>query len=100
MSSYNYGNPEKANTWEYAASIFAAHESVNSEKTSSLPLVQFWKPNVRFSIPENGDRCADRFFEVCTIIRDIAFDREYDPEFGLATRSASSRAVSILPLLP
>lgn len=43
MSSYYYGNPDKSNSWECAASIFAAHESVNSEKTSSLPLVQFWK---------------------------------------------------------
>lgn len=73
MRSYHYGNPEKANTWEYAASIFAAHESVNSEKTSSLPLVQFWKPNVRFS--ENRDRCVDGFFKACKI-EDIAFDSE------------------------
>ena len=43
MNSYHYGNPNNSNSWEYAASIFAAHESVNSAKTSSLPLVQFWK---------------------------------------------------------
>ncbi len=45
MNSYHYGNPDNSASWEYAASIFAAHESVNSKKTSSLPLVQFWKPD-------------------------------------------------------
>jgi len=95
MSLYHYGNPEKANTWEYAASIFAAHESVNSEKTSSLPLVQFWKPNVRFSIPENGDRCADRFFEVSKIIGDIAFDlkqAEFSFEYPVPAQGGRGKA--------
>ena len=62
MGSYYYGNPEKAGSWEYAASIFAAHESVKSKKTSSLPLVQFWKPN-----PSNGglSELAENFLEEC-----------------------------------
>ncbi len=41
---FYYGNPEYTGSWEQAASVFAAHDSVNSERTSSLPLVQFWKP--------------------------------------------------------
>ena len=41
---FYYGNPEDTGSWEQAASVFAAHDSVNSERTSSLPLVQFWKP--------------------------------------------------------
>lgn len=62
MSSYHYGNPEKANTWEYAASIFAAHESVNSAKTSSLPLVQFWKNKGKSC---DFSRCVKKFLEEC-----------------------------------
>lgn len=41
---FHYGNPEDTGSWDQAASVFAAHDSVNSERTSSLPLVQFWKP--------------------------------------------------------
>ena len=52
MSSYHYGNPDNSNSWEYAASIFAAHESVASKRTSSLPLVQFWKPNPKGCLSE------------------------------------------------
>ena len=44
MNSYYYGNPEKQD-WAHVADVFAAHESLNSERTSSLPLVQFWKDN-------------------------------------------------------
>ena len=94
MNSYHYGNPVKANTWEYAASIFAAHESVNSEKTSSLPLVQFWKPDVRFSIPGNEDRCADRFFRACKI-EDIAFDlkqAEFSFEYPVPAQGGRGKA--------
>ena len=61
MSSYHYGDPDNSNSWEYAASIFAAHESVNSKKTSSLPLVQFWKPNPKGGLSE----CAKTFLEKC-----------------------------------
>ena len=42
MNSYYYGNPEKQE-WSHVTDVFAAHESLNSERTSSLPLVQFWK---------------------------------------------------------
>ena len=44
MAEYIYGHPNKVNSWENVASIFAAHDSLNSAQTSSLPLVQFWKP--------------------------------------------------------
>lgn len=43
MMDYHYGNPTDTGAWNQAASIFAAHDSINSVKTSSLPLVQFWK---------------------------------------------------------
>lgn len=39
---YIYGNPN-AHPWKNVASIFAAHDSLNSAQTSSLPLVQFWR---------------------------------------------------------
>lgn len=42
MNSYYYGNPNKQD-WSHVADVFAAHESLNSERTSSLPFVQFWK---------------------------------------------------------
>lgn len=45
---YIYGNPDKTQLWEDVASIFAAHDSLKSLQTSSLPLVQFWKPNGEF----------------------------------------------------
>ncbi len=44
MGKYYYGNPDNSGAWEQTASVFAGHDSVNSEKTSSLALVQFWKP--------------------------------------------------------
>ena len=62
MSSYYYGNPDKADSWEYAASIFAAHESVNSAKTSSLPLVQFWKNKGKSC---GFSRCVNKFLKEC-----------------------------------
>ena len=62
MSSYHYGNPEKADSWEYAASIFATHESVNSAKTSSLPLVQFWKNKGKSC---GFTRCVNKFLNEC-----------------------------------
>lgn len=65
MSSYHYGNPDKSDSWEYAASIFAAHESVNSEKTSSLPLVQFWKNKDR-GFPKSN--CVKKFLEECGLL--------------------------------
>ena len=83
MSSYHYGNPNKSNSWEYVVSIFAAHESVKSEKTSSLPLVQFWKPDLRLAVPRNKERCADGFFRACKIgdlalnLREAEFSFEY-----------------------
>lgn len=40
---FYYGKPDQTGLWEQVASIFAAHESLKSEKTSSLPLVEFWK---------------------------------------------------------
>lgn len=45
MAEYIYGNPNKTHSWENVASIFAAHDSLHSAQTSSLPLVQFWKPS-------------------------------------------------------
>ena len=41
---YIFGNPNKAHSWENVVSVFAATHSLHSETTSSLPLVQFWKP--------------------------------------------------------
>ncbi len=40
---YIYGNPDTTHSWKNVASIFAAHDSLNSVQTSSLPLVQFWR---------------------------------------------------------
>ncbi len=77
MNSYYYGDPDKADSWEYAASIFAAHESVNSKKTSSLPLVQFWKP----SHSKGGlSECAENFLKECGLtlnLRNSEFCFEY-----------------------
>ena len=94
MSSYHYGKPENADSWEYAASIFAAHESVNSEKTSSLPLVQFWKPNERLSVQGKEDCCADGFFRACKI-GDLAFDlrtAEFSFEYPVPTQRGRGKA--------
>lgn len=76
MSSYYYGNPDKANSWEYAASIFAAHESVNSEKTSSLPLVQFWKPTRNGDVAKHAQAFLDRY-ELPGDLRNADFCFEY-----------------------
>ncbi len=43
--AYYYGSPDNLPTWKDVVSIFAATHSLHSEKTSTLPLVQFWNPN-------------------------------------------------------
>ena len=94
MSSYHYGNPDKSNSWEYVVSIFAAHESVKSEKTSSLPLVQFWKPDLRFAVPRNKERCADGFIRACKI-GDLAFDlrgAEFSFEYPVPVQRGRGKA--------
>lgn len=48
MINYHYGKPGKQD-WSYVANVFAAHESLSSEQTSSLPLVQFWKKDDGFA---------------------------------------------------
>ena len=52
MSSYHYGKPGKQD-WAHVADVFAAHESLNSKKTSSLPLVQFWQNDDGFQTRVN-----------------------------------------------
>lgn len=44
MNNYYYGKTDKAESWFETAHHFAQHNSAHSKKTSSLPLVQFWKP--------------------------------------------------------
>ena len=41
-TEYFYGCPGKQK-WQNVVSIFAAHNDLKSEKTSTLPLVQFWR---------------------------------------------------------
>ena len=59
-AQFYYGNPNNSGSWEQAASIFAAHESVNSERTSSLPLVQYWKPRENGKVSESGKKLLDQ----------------------------------------
>ncbi len=42
MSGYFYGAKEKFDSYENVLRIMATHESINSVRTSSLPLAQFW----------------------------------------------------------
>lgn len=42
-SGYFYGRSDREGTYESLLTVFSAHESLNSKKTSSLPLVQFWR---------------------------------------------------------
>ena len=44
-AKYYYGWPKSGSNWSSIADIFAAHESVNSAKTSSIPLFSFWRPS-------------------------------------------------------
>lgn len=62
--SFYYGNPKDTGSWDQAASIFAAHDSVNSARTSSLPLVQFWKPMGKESVI---NPLADKMLEDCGV---------------------------------
>ncbi len=59
-AQFYYGNPNNSGSWEQAASIFAAHNSVNSERTSSLPLVQYWKPRENGKVSESGKKLLDQ----------------------------------------
>ena len=56
MGTYIYGAPEHLGSWNHVASIFAAHDSVHSEETSSLPLVQFWQPEGERQKPKEAAR--------------------------------------------
>ncbi len=58
---YHYGKPGKQD-WVHVADVFATHESLNSKKTSSLPLVQFW---------QNGDGFQDRVNDLQSKLGDI-----------------------------
>jgi len=42
---YVYGRPQGGEKYKALTEIFAARESLKSEKTSTLPLVQFWHPD-------------------------------------------------------
>ncbi len=42
---YVYGRPKGGERYKALTEIFAARESLNSEKTSTLPFVQFWHPD-------------------------------------------------------
>lgn len=66
MAEYIYGNQNKTHSWENVASIFAAHDSLHSAQTSSLPLVQFWNP--QSTDGELSERAKDylRILGFCT----------------------------------
>ena len=61
MSLYHYGKPGKQD-WAHVADVFAAHESLKSEKTSSIPLVQFW---------QDDDGFQDRVNDLQSILGDV-----------------------------
>ena len=75
-SRYFYGNPNNDfDDYQQAMQTFSLHESLNSAKTSSLPLAQFWRPNgledrinhirgqkadeVRWALREPAKRCFE-----------------------------------------
>jgi len=75
---YYYGRPEKEGSYESLLSVFSAHESLNSEQTSSLPLVQFWKDDTGFDervgkifgrFAGLDVRSAEKRFEYATSLR-------------------------------
>lgn len=57
MPAYYYGSPKASNSYDNALSILAAHDSVNSVRTSSLPLAQFWSPRDLDKRLTNVDFC-------------------------------------------
>lgn len=44
-STYYYGHPQCGTDWKDIANIFSTHDSIHSEKTSSIPLLGFWHPS-------------------------------------------------------
>lgn len=76
MPAYYYGSPKTSNSYDNALSILAAHDSVNSVRTSSLPLAQFWSPrdlekrlsNVVF-LQNAGIEEGELYFEFPTPVR-------------------------------
>ena len=73
MGKYYYGNPENSGAWEQTASVFAGHDSVNSEKTSSLALVQFWKPS-KGRAKQFGEACGLAPEELLADVSSLCFE--------------------------
>ena len=87
MSLYYYGKPENDGTWEAVANIFADHDSVNSERTSSLPLVQFWQPC------KNGlSKCAKELLRAIGIVEGDFADLKYCFEFPVPVKAGRGKA--------
>jgi len=45
MDNYLYGRPENIRSYDDLMAVLAAHESLKSYQTSTLPLAQFWYPD-------------------------------------------------------
>ena len=90
MNKFYYGNPNKTGTWAQAACVFAAHESVNSPRTSSLPLVQFWKPdsNRKDGLSEK----AKHFLSICGLKDEELSSLDAYFEYPVAVRQGVGKA--------
>jgi hypothetical protein len=82
---YFYGKPSGA--WEHVADIFAAHDSVHSEKTSSLPLVQFWKPEGNAL-----STFAKELVKLCKLDDDMLCDAQFCFEYPVPVRKGRGKA--------
>lgn len=89
MGSYIYGAPEKLGSWNHVASIFAAHDSVHSEKTSSLPLVQFWQPEGKSKKPKEAARTL---LEKCGLDPNDFCDAKYCFEYPVPVGKGRGKA--------
>lgn len=97
MGSYIYGAPENLGSWNHVASIFAAHDSVFSDETSSLPLVKFWQPK------EDGEKLTEEaktLLQQCELnpddFSDAKFCFEYPVPVGKGRGKASMTDLMII----
>ena len=83
-TEYFYGCPGKQK-WQNVVSIFAAHNDLKSEKTSTLPLVQFW------SDKGNAKRLRKRE-PWRNILRSIGGDAQLCFEYAVPPKEGSGKA--------
>ena len=83
-ATYFYGSPSKQ-SWQNVVSLFAAHNDLKSEKTSTLPLVQFWSDRDIEKRLREGEPWQN-------ILQSIGDDAQLCFEYAVSPKEGSGKA--------